>query len=126
MTYPFNNLVLLLFFLQVKHLFLDFLLQPKWMWANKGTYGHPGGVAHAGLAGLGTALCFYTVLPFSMCVLVFLIDFILHYHIDWVKMNVNRIAEWKADTHPEFWWLLGYDQFLHQITYLFLIYTFLL
>jgi hypothetical protein len=45
-------------------------------------------------------------------------DAFLHYHIDWAKMNINKQCGWKADTHEEFWWLLGVDQLLHALTYI--------
>ena len=113
------TILYLLLLLQVKHLVIDWILQPKWMWSNKGTYGHYGGLVHAGLNALGTAGCFL-VLGFP-ALLVLFIDCIAHYHIDWAKMNINKFKGWGPITHNEFWWLTGADQFLHQITYLGLI-----
>ena len=86
------------------------------MWSNKGTYGHYGGLVHAGLNALGTAIiCSYF---YGYFLLVFMVDFFAHYHIDWAKMNINRITGWSPNSHPQFWWLTGFDQFLHQVTYL--------
>ena len=46
--------------LQMKHFAVDFLLQTRYQWENKGTYLHPGGLLHAGLHGLGTlAVCVF-------------------------------------------------------------------
>jgi len=42
-------LILLLF---TKHFVLDFPLQTKFQWSNKGTYGHPGGLLHSGFTAL--------------------------------------------------------------------------
>lgn len=56
------------------------------------------------------------------CVWLGLIDFVIHYHIDWAKMNLNAKMGWGANTHEEFWWLLGLDQFLHALTYVGLVY----
>mgnify|MGYP001494538601 CR=1 FL=1 len=50
---PATLLILILLF-QVKHLLADFIWQTGWMVRNKGTYGHLGGIAHAGLHGLLT------------------------------------------------------------------------
>jgi Protein of unknown function (DUF3307) len=108
----------LLFLLQLKHLVIDWILQPRWMWANKGTYGHWGGIVHAWFNAVGTAACFSLFVPFDTVVLILVIDFLAHYHIDWAKMNINKITGWGPTTHPEFWWLTGFDQFLHQITYI--------
>jgi hypothetical protein len=56
-----NTILLVLLLLTIKHFVVDFLLQNKFQWSNKGTYGHVGGVLHAALHGIGTYLCF---LPF--------------------------------------------------------------
>jgi len=37
---------------------------------------------------------------------------------DWSKMNINRIKGWDANKNPEFWYLTGLDQLVHQLTYL--------
>ena len=112
--------ILILLFL--KHFIVDFPLQNKFQWSNKGTYGHLGGILHSGLHGIGTFFCFifFTDLPSAMCFAI--IDFSFHYHIDWVKMNINKKLGWGPTTHEQFWWLLGLDQLLHSLTYLMLVY----
>ena len=115
-------IILTLFTLLIlKHFIIDFPAQTPYQWMNKGTYGHPGGILHAGLHGVGTFLCFaiFFVTPFAL--FVALLDMFIHYHIDWVKMNVNKKYGWKADTHPEFWIALGLDQLAHYLTYVGLI-----
>ena len=100
-----------------KHFIVDFLLQFRYQYSNKGTYAHPGGLLHAGLHGLGTFVCFSWIgaeLAFYLAV----IDAVLHYHIDWAKMNLNKKLGWGPTTHEQFWWLLGADQFLHSLTYI--------
>ncbi len=114
-----KTLIILLLLLQTKHLIVDWILQPSWMWKNKGTYGHYGGILHAAFNAVFTVLCFSLVT--NQYILVFFIDFILHYHIDWAKMNVTRITKWGPTTHPEFWWLTGFDQYLHQVTYILIV-----
>lgn len=101
----------------VKHFVVDFPLQKPYQWMNKGTYGHPGGILHSALHGLFTMLVFWFVAPLA-CVWLGFIDFILHYHIDWAKMNLNAKFGWKADKHEAFWVLLGMDQLLHALTYI--------
>ncbi len=103
---------------QIKHLVADFLLQTPYMFRNKGTYGHPGGLAHAGLHGVLSlpALWVLGAGPAAALMLV-LAEMVAHYHIDWAKEQLGR----RLGTTPEqarFWHLLGADQFLHQMTYL--------
>ena len=47
-----------------KHFIFDFpiSMQTPWMFLNKGKYGHPGGLAHAGLHIVGTFL----VIPWAL------------------------------------------------------------
>jgi hypothetical protein len=103
----------------IKHFIIDFPLQTKYQWSNKGTYGHPGGILHAGLHGLGTFVVVYFFshelwIPFFFATL----DALFHYHIDWAKMNLNKKLGWGPTTHEQFWWLLGADQLLHTLTYI--------
>lgn len=117
-----TTILLLMFLLQIKHLIVDWCWQSAYEWKNKGTYGHPGGILHALKNAIGTAIVFSFFFPStSLLFLILAIDFILHYHIDWGKMNINRIKGWGPTTHDQFWMLTGVDQFLHQITYIFLI-----
>lgn len=109
--------LVLLGLLFTKHFIVDFPLQHKYQWSNKGTYLHPGGLLHAGLHGIGTFLCFLMVSPL-VGIYFGLLDAFFHYHIDWAKMNINMIMTWKPNTHEQFWWLLGLDQYLHAMTYI--------
>ena len=117
------TLFYLLIALQFKHFIIDFPLQTRYQWSNKGTYGHPGGVLHAVLHGLGTGLillCFTG--NGSIAALLAALDTILHYHIDWAKTQINARMRWTpADSN--FWVLLGLDQFLHQLTYIVIVFT---
>ena len=111
------NLITLLF---TKHFLVDFPLQNKYQWSNKGTYGHPGGLFHAAFHGLGTFWCFMFFVP-AMAGWLALLDAIIHYHVDWAKMNLNDKMGWTPINSEKFWWLLGLDQFLHALTYIGLI-----
>jgi hypothetical protein len=113
-----NTVLVVLLLLTIKHFVVDFLLQNKFQWSNKGTYGHFGGVLHATLHGIGTYLCFLPFLSNGEAYISGLIDGFIHYHIDYFKMNINKQMGWTATTHEQFWWLLGLDQFLHSLTYL--------
>ena len=118
----FDSVLLLLVLLFTKHFVLDFILQTPYQFLNKGKYGHPGGILHSGLQGIGTTLCFFIVDADGMPVyLVFgLIDFLVHYHVDWLKVQLNTIYKLTQE-NPYYWWLLGADQYLHALTYIFLL-----
>jgi hypothetical protein len=112
--------VLLLALFGIKHFIVDFLLQKKYQYANKGTYGHPGGLLHAGLHGLGTFLILWPFAPLIWLIFMAVFDAALHYHIDWIKTNINRHFKWTAE-NDGFWWLLGADQLAHWLTYVIII-----
>lgn len=106
----------------IKHFICDFALQMSpWLYQNKGKYLHPGGITHAGIHGIGTAI---VLMPFigQQAIMYALIDFVIHYHIDWSKMNLSRLFNLKPDNSEWFWFLLGLDQLLHHLTYFAIIY----
>lgn len=114
--------VLALFFLfTIKHFIFDFAYQPPYQWQNKGTYGHMGGIVHSGIHAIVSfaILLFFADFPIALGLALF--EFIVHYHVDWGKMNLNKRMGWTATTHNEFWVLLGVDQLLHYITYIVMI-----
>lgn len=112
-----NMSLTLLVLLFTKHLIVDFPLQPRYQYENKGTYGHPGGLLHSCLHGVGTYLCLAWWAPMAAFFLA-IADAVIHYHIDWAKVNINKRLGWGPTTHEQFWWLLGLDQFLHSLTYI--------
>lgn len=106
--------VLILLF---KHLVCDFFLQTAYQYRNKGIYGHPGGLLHAGLHVLGTAFLFLYVNPGPKIVALILAgEFVVHYHIDWAKEQIVKRCKLTTEDSA-FWWALGVDQFLHGATY---------
>lgn len=109
--------VMLLSFFGIKHFVVDFLLQRAYQYKNKGTYGHPGGLLHAALHGLGTVLVLWIFADLPWIVMMAVFDMVVHYHVDWAKTNINARFGWTPTTHDEFWWLLGLDQLLHFLTY---------
>jgi hypothetical protein len=116
------EILICLIMLQLKHLVVDWCWQPEYEWRNKGTYGHWGGVRHALKNAVGTCACFVpfvTAWPLLLWILV--LDFMIHYHVDFGKMMINHHYAWSPTAHPQFWWLTGADQALHQLTYVLLI-----
>ena len=113
--------LLLLIALQIKHWYVDFVIQTMIEVNGKGIYGNIDGIKHSAKHLLGTLMIFllvlgptYTVVALLACIL----DFITHYHIDWAKMNYGN----RDITNLQFWNHLGLDQMLHQIVYLLLVY----
>ena len=103
----------------VKHWYVDFVDQTMDEVQQKGHYGRWLGIRHSLKHGFGTWLVFWiTTADPAFALIVGLIDFVLHYHIDWAKMNWgNRDIQ-----NPKFWNHLGLDQLAHYLTYLALVY----
>ena len=115
--------VTLLTLFVIKHFIADFVLQFNYMIEEKGRYLATGGVQHSAIHGILTYfILLYFTNPHTASMLA-LLDFVIHYHIDWAKMNLNKKLGWGPNTHEQFWWLLGLDQFLHAITYILLVST---
>ena len=112
-------ILLFLAALFVKHFIADFLYQPPYQWQNKGTYGHLGGIAHtAQHIGLSAVILALFGAPPAWLLGLVIFEAIVHYHMDWFKMNLNARKGWKCNTHNEFWILTGFDQLVHALTYL--------
>lgn len=109
-------IILILFtLLEIKHFLLDFRFQPSWMFLNKGTLWHLGGIAHSGGHALATTVI---LLPFTWWApLLSLLEFVIHYATDFCKVNYNKKMGWACNTHAEFWYLTGLDQLVHHLTY---------
>ena len=109
-----TTLLIILILLQVKHWYIDFVNQTDEEVKHKGIYLSWKGMKHSLKHGLATFLIFFLIIPFEGAVVLGFIDFVLHYHIDWMKMRFgNRDITTKA-----FWAQLGADQLAHQLTYL--------
>ena len=114
-------MITLLFLLVTKHFIVDFPLQFPRHYLNKGTYGNTKGMEHSFWHGLATffILLFFTA-PF-LAWAISLLEMVAHYHIDWAKMNINKVMGWLPNNTEYFWWLLGLDQYLHYLTYIIII-----
>ncbi len=108
----------ILFLLLLKHFFVDFVHQNSSHVEHKGTYGHPKGLEHSGWHGALTALIFWIWVPADVALFLGLVDFFLHYHIDYVKMKYGE----KDSTKKAYWVQFGLDQLAHQFTYILLIF----
>jgi len=113
-----NLALVLLSWLTLKHFIVDFPLQTQRMIDEKGHYGQLGGIVHAMLHAVGTFLVMIWVLDFTSAVVIGLLDGIIHYHVDWLKQNVTRGL---TPADKDFWIWLGWDQWTHQATYIFIV-----
>lgn len=123
MSDPVQWVLLVLLGLQVKHLLADYVLQTPRMLESKGIYGDPGGLAHAAIHGVLTGgVLLLGGLGGAAAVLLGLAEAVLHYHIDWGK---DRVVAWAGLTPEQsgYWAAMGVDQFLHQVTYLALVWS---
>jgi hypothetical protein len=97
-------------------------VQTPWMFRNKGTYGHPGGVVHSLIHSFATLplLLFFTwngLADWQWVPALFIIEYTVHYHMDWFKMYWCAKKGYKPETHPQWWNWLGIDQLVHCLTY---------
>jgi Protein of unknown function (DUF3307) len=103
--------------LATKHLVFDFFLQSLAQVRSKKIYGHPGGLLHAGGHAAGTCLAFFVITPpISIAIGIVVSEFVLHYHIDWLKEIMGERMKLRPD-QKSFWVMFGIDQWLHQMTY---------
>ena len=128
-----TEFLFLMTLLIAKHFVADALLQNAYQYLNKGKFLHPGGLLHAYIHSVLTVLCFWGYNP-TILLLVGVLDFVIHYFVDYSKMNLSRIFEWSAYDKDEngkpylriysnnFFIILILDQCLHMLTYVLLIY----
>lgn len=113
------EVLLLLFLLMVKHSYADFTIQTYLQTVRKGIYRDWVGITHS-LDHVWTsviALLIFSVfhpIPIFLIPIIALIEGIVHYHIDWVKVRFGC----KDQSNPAFWAQFGLDQLAHQICYL--------
>ena len=111
-----NEILLLLTLLMFKHTVADFYIQRSFMFADKHIYGAPGGLTHAGMHGIGTAIVLFSFFSPAAVLLVACLDSIVHYHVDYAKSKI-QLAKNYTINDTKYWILFGTDQFLHFVTY---------
>lgn len=111
-------LLALNFALITKHFVVDFLLQTPYMYMNKGDIRHPGGYVHAFSHAFVTAVILVLMSHISpqALLVVFIGELIAHYLIDYGKVTIGKRHQLTPNT-DSFWKLLGFDQYLHYLTY---------
>lgn len=105
----------LLLLLQIKHWLIDFVYQTDREIQHKGLYGDYRGLMHSVKHGVGTAsVLIMCMVDVEWVYVIGLVDFVLHYHIDWIKMHWGN----RDMRDPRFWNHLGLDQMAHQLCYI--------
>ena len=112
--------LLLLLFLQIKHWYADFKIQTYMQTVKKGVWLNLVGISHSGdhiwctMVALVLFSIFVHPLPAVLILIVALVEGVIHYLIDFVKVKYGC----KDNTKPLFWNQFGLDQLAHQLTYL--------
>ncbi|MGO8799050.1 MAG: DUF3307 domain-containing protein [Roseiarcus sp.] len=112
---PLWSLCILLVVMALKHYVADFLLQTNWMAHGKERReGWQAPLAvHVLCHGVITLVIMWVVAPRLWWLA--LVDIAVHATIDRCKTLIGLRGGWDAQ-RAEFWWLIGFDQMLHQIT----------
>lgn len=117
MTFVFLALLFL------KHFYADFVNQPPYMYLNKGNWKHPGGYLHAlHHAVLSFVIMYFFFILYGFSIYLMLIvpaaEFVIHYLMDFTKVNICKAKGYGPTTHEEWFWWLGFDQLVHCLTYI--------
>ncbi len=121
------DILLLLLFLQVKHWYADFKIQTYMQTVKKGVWLNPIGISHS-LDHIASSLIailiasFFINFSLALGILVSLIEGLLHYFIDFIKVKYGC----KDNTKPAFWNQFGLDQLAHQACYLIMVFVLLI
>jgi|688.fasta_scaffold24683_5 hypothetical protein len=109
--------ILLLLCLNVKHFFIDYAWQTDKQINEKHQYLKLSGIEHSAFHAIFTYLILIHFIDIETAIILGMIDFFLHYHIDWAKMYIITKYDYTPYDRP-FWIWQGFDQFLHQLTYI--------
>lgn len=124
--------LLILSLLFLKHFICDWLIQTDEEIKYKGVWGDSRGLLHSVKHGIGTFIVFLTFfillsvkfeISLERAYYLSLFDSLFHYLIDFSKQYLNRVLG-LTPQNKTFWRLIGLDQFLHSLTYIWLTYLF--
>ena len=105
----------LLLVMAFKHFVADFILQTKWI-------AHGKEARHGWFTPLAVHVLGHAVLTLAIALAVAprlwwlaVVDLVIHASIDRAKSLTGQWGKWGVEDSA-YWWLLGFDQFLHQAT----------
>ena len=111
-----TEILTILALLGIKHFFADFVWQFDYMVREKGFYGQRGGIDHSAIHGGLTLLVLLPFIGIADALILAILDGLIHYHVDWAKMTINRNSHLTPQDN-KFWFWLGLDQLAHFLTY---------
>jgi hypothetical protein len=112
---PLESFCALLLVMAFKHFVADFLLQTSWIAHGKERrVGWQAPLAVHVLCHAGLMLVIALVVAPRLWWLA-LVDLVVHAVIDRSKSLIGNRGGWQVNQF-QYWWLLGFDQFLHQVT----------
>ena len=112
---PLGTFCALLLVMAFKHYVADFMLQTNWIAHGKErTEGWAAPLAVHVLCHAGLTLLIALVIAPRLWWLA-LVEIVVHGVIDHAKTTIANRGGWTPG-QLQFWWLLGFDQFLHQAT----------
>jgi len=118
------DVLLLLTFLMIKHAIADLFLQTFHTVGNKHKYISLSHRHYAEHALLTLFLCLIFTSPL-WAILVALLDYILHWHIDFAKHRIINRFNVKRNS-AQFFRIQAFDQILHFLTYALIVFILLL
>lgn len=122
------NIWTLLIIYQLKHFLADYLFQNKYMLgkARAGWDFMAPLLAHVSVHGLFTFfIALYVSGALSTAVGLGLLDLVIHFAMDRVKAGPRYLGRFKDMFKSPFWWSLGFDQMIHHLTHIFIIWSLL-
>ena len=111
-----------LFALLVKHAFCDLYLQFKKVPLDKTRYLGECHLHYFDHAILTFMVSYLFLVPLEYCFLLSGIDYILHWHIDYIKTRVMKLFK-ISNSSMVYWLFQTFDQILHYATYLLIVYV---
>lgn len=125
LSVSYGTLLVLLCLLQVKHMLGDYFLQTRMMLDGRDEYWHFGRFLHAGVHAVGSFVVFLLIgAPIWFILPLILAELVVHFHIDWWKGRVTA-AQNLTPADAGYWRASGVDQALHQLTYVAMIWLWL-
>jgi hypothetical protein len=106
--------------LAAKHFVADLYLQalyikPSRKWIYLDIKAHLHAVHHAALSAVVFLWCWGW---WWLAVVMFVVDYVTHWHVDWAKTSIARHLGWLEVTHPRGYWILQtLDQIIHFMIY---------
>lgn len=104
--------------LQLKHFLGDYTLQWPAMIRDKCHLNRAGGYIHSGIHIFGTLLVLAAAgIGWAIIWKILVLEFVIHFFTDFAKARYSAANLHKIDS-ASFWVAHGFDQLIHQLTYL--------